>query len=211
MATTNPPNFAGNCNTIQLIEPDNTLLTGSNMGSSDPSLDESGATPLFAGQVQVDVSFGTTKASAAYKFEQLYVDILSDPSVLGGFTIVPTVLVQTQYGFTVGLSGAPPSTGYTLKWRVVVVSLQSLVGLDTPESFYHQIPVNVAVVSINFSNPRSISTYGFSELRVENLTDPLTDQTPIVPMVVTKTTAGFVVALSPSPPTNNYFLVARVP
>lgn len=200
----------GQCRTITLIEPDNTLLTGSSSGSTDPTLDESGIMPLDVGQLTVNVSFGTPKASEQYRFEYLYVDII-DSAVPPGFTIVPTVQIQTRYGFVVGLSGSPPNAGYVLKWRVIVISLQSLSGLDTPESIYSQLILGVGSHKVTFANPRSIDTYGFSELRVENLTDDLVDQTPIIAQVVEKTQTDFTVALSPSPPTNSYFLVARVP
>ncbi len=200
----------GQCRTITLIEPDNTLLTGSSSGGTDPSLDESGEKALYPGQLEILVGFGTPKASEQYRFEYSYVDYVN-ADVPPAFTLIPTIDTQTRYGFTAGLSGSPPTAGYVYKWRVIVVSLQSLTGLDTPESIYTQLSNGVAVHNVTFANPRSIDTYGFSELRVENLTDPLTEQTPIAVQVVAKTQTAFVVALSPSPPTNNYFLVARIP
>lgn len=204
-----PPN---NCSTIQLIEPDHTLLTGSSSGSSDPSLDESGVQPILTDQLEINIQFGTPKASASYRFEYLYVDVLSDPDEIpSSFTIVPTILAQTRYGFTVGLSGSPPRSGYILRWRVVVVSLQSLVGLDTPEVIYHLLSQGASLMTIPFSNPRSTDTYGFSELRVENLVDNPNDQTPIAVQIVAKANNFFSIAISPSPPTWNYFLAARVP
>lgn len=200
----------GQCRVIQLIEPDQTSLTGIATGGTDQSLDESGIAPLTLGQLQVVVAFGTPKANESYKFEYLYVDDIAGTETVK-FTIVPSVIQQTRYGFTVGLSGSPPGGNYVLKWRVVITSLVALTGLDTPENIRDPLAVGLATHVVTFSNPRSVDTYGFTELRVENLVDDPQDQTPIIPMVFQKRTTGFSVALSPSPPTINYFLIARTP
>jgi hypothetical protein len=59
--------------------------------------------------------------------------------------------------------------------------------------------------------PRIDAAYGFDELRVENLDDPAASQSPILVQVTDKQTNSFSIALSPTPPTENYFLVARIP
>ena len=61
------------------------------------------------------------------------------------------------------------------------------------------------------SNPRSTLTYGFTELRVENLIDLPQAQSPITVQVFEKRLDGFQIALSPIPPTPNYFLAVRTP
>lgn len=206
----NCPQSAGaqECSTIQVIEPDTTLPVN-NFSGLDPSLSELGEVALLVGQLIVPVTFAVPKASTNYRFDYLYVDTLNvDPD----FAIVPTVETQTATGFTVRLSASPPVTGYILRWRAVVVDF-TLTGtqIDAPESLYLQLPTGVDLFTSAFVNARSSASYGFSELRVENLTDPPAQQTPVLAQVVNKTTVGFTVALSPSPPTNNYFLVARTP
>ena len=193
--------------TITLIEPDNLVLTATSSGSSDQSLDEHGEKPLFSGQTSVTVAFLTPKAGD-YRFEYLYVDDMGEYNP-GVVSIVP--ITQTPYGFSVELAGVPIATGYVLRWRVVVIAIAGIpVQIDAPENLYVRLPLaNTALIS--FVNPRSTTAYGFSELRVENLTDSYLVQVPILAQVAQKTVSNFRVALSPRPPTANYFLVARTP
>lgn len=209
MATTALPDpLTGQCRTIQIIEPDSQLLVATSSGSVDPALDESGSVILAIDQNEVSVVFAASKLSAAYKFEYLYVDAFG---IINPGTIEPVVITQTVLGFTVDLAGEPPIEGYILRWRVVVASIDAIpIAVDTPESFYLQLP-RAAIFTVTFTNPRSIQTYGFSELRVENLVDLPSNQTPILAQVTTKTFMSFSVGLNPKPPTDNYFLVARIP
>ena len=62
-----------------------------------------------------------------------------------------------------------------------------------------------------FHQPRSGTNYGFSELRVENLTEGPSGLTPINVMVTHKTISGFTIAINPRPPTEFYFLRVRTP
>lgn len=198
------------CQNIQLIEPGTDELVANFPGSQDPSLSERGEVVLTAGQTEVNVVFATTKASAIYRFEYLYVDALG--IVLPGIiSVVPTLM--TAFGFTVELAGTPIGGGYILRWRVVVTALAGPITpplVDTPESIYVPLPMS-NVFTYVFVNPRSGQTYGFSELRVENLIDLPNVQTPILAQVVSKQQAQFSVALSPTPNNGNYYLVARTP
>ena len=198
------------CQTIQILEPDSTLLVATSSGSADPGLDESGEIVLAAGQSEVSVTFIAQKLGN-YSFEYLYVDAFG---VINPGVIDPVPILQTSLGFTVDLAGAPPIIGYILRWRVVVSSVTGAVlvpGPDVPQSLYLQLPRAQPLFSIVFPVPRSGITYGFSELRVENLIDLPGQQTPIDVQVYAKSMTGFSVALSPSPPTSNYFLSVRTP
>lgn len=194
------------CRTIQILEPDPNLDVLS--FRADPAVDEHGEMPLLQGMGTITVSFHTPKASATYRFEYLYVDCLG---LVQPGAVEPVVTSQTQFGFTVDFAGAPLATGYILRWRVVVVDLVSPVAVDAPESIYQQIPADALTVLVTFSQPRSSLAYGFSELRIENLVDPAAQQTPVLAQVVAKTLLNFTVALNPSPPTDNYYLVVRTP
>jgi hypothetical protein len=202
------------CKTIQVIEPDATLLTLTSSGSSDQSLDESGSTPLPALQPTAQVVFQTVKASANYRFEYLYVDDAGDPN---SGSVVATPILMTTYGFTVNLVGLPmapviPGAGYVLRWRVVVVDAVLEAGIiDAPESLRDQLTQGVQSHSSYYINARSSADYGFSEMRVENLIDDPASQIFIFPQVVAKTTAFVTVQLSNIPPTPNYYLVVRTP
>jgi hypothetical protein len=198
------------CQNIQLIEPGTDELVANFPGSQDPSLSERGEVILNVGQSEVTVNFVIPKASAIYRFEYLYVDALG--IILPGIiSVVPTLM--TAFGFTVELAGAPIGNGYILRWRVVVTALTGPITpptVDQPESIYVPLPM-ANVFTYMFLNPRSTQTYGFSELRVENLIDLPGVQTPILAQVVVKLLQQFSVALSPTPNNNNYYLVARTP
>lgn len=201
------------CKTIQILEPDSTLLVASQSGSIDQALDERGEVILSTNQVEVTVNFLTQKLSDEYRYEYLYVDALG---LANPGTIVPVPIRETVAGFTVVLAGEPPQDGYILRWRVVVESTQlggtvTLPVHDSPEVIYEQIPSGSLIFQVIFTSPRSTQTYGFSELRIENLIDLPGEQTPILAQVVAKTVDSFTVALSPSPQNNNYYLAARTP
>jgi hypothetical protein len=93
---------------------------------------------------------------------------------------------------------------------VVTISGTPGAGIDSPENFRVQLPM-ARLVTVPFVNARSNAVYGFSEFRVENLTDPDTTQRIILPQVVGKTVTNFTVGLNPIPDTIHYFLVARTP
>lgn len=173
----------------------------------DPSMSEQGELVLTNGQLSATIQFVNLKSSDHYRFEYLYVDALGlvTPGVI---SCVPTY--QSVSSFTVQFAGAPIATGYVLRWRVVVAASEAVTQLDAPESVYVRLPRSHLFTYL-LVNPRSVNTYGFSELRVENLTDPDGNQTPILPQVVSKQTDRFSVALSTTPNTDNYFLVARIP
>lgn len=206
------------CTTFQIIEPDATLPVASG-AVLDPSLQERGEVVLNASQSEVSVLFAVPKAGD-YRFEYLYVDAfgVSNPG-----TIHPVPITQSSAGFTVDLAGVPPISGYILRWHVVVVAIGSTLNVDAPESFRVQlpsafpeglpipVPPQFFTLTVTFQNPRSGTTYGFSELRVENLIDDPGTQTPIVVQVYQKTTTNFSVVFNPTPPTQNYFLVGRTP
>lgn len=216
MAINSPCSNSGiECDTIQLIEPDSTLPVGIAGGTADPSLNERGEVVLATGQSEVAVVFQTPK-SGLYRFEYLYVDAFG---IVNPGTINPVPITQTAYGFTVDLAGAPPVEGYILRWRVVVVTIGDAVAIDSPENLRVMLNWQVGtppipgqgVQDILFANPRSNITYGFTELRVENLTDDPRFQTPVAIQVVEKRIDGFKIAYNPVPQTANYFLVARTP
>lgn len=213
MGTQAFPINGGQCTTIQILEPDSTLLTSTSSGSIDKALDERGDLVLSAGQTEATVTFQAQKLSDKYRFEYLYVDAFGVVNP-GTITVVP--VTQTQWSFTAELAGDPPQDGYILRWRVVVESSE-LSGIvtppvaDTPEVIYRQIPSGSMIFQVIFVTPRSTQTYGFIELRIENLIDLPGEQTPIALQVVAKQKESFTVALSPSPPNNNYYLAARTP
>jgi hypothetical protein len=66
-------------------------------------------------------------------------------------------------------------------------------------------------MAINFVNPRSGVNYGFTELRVENLSDLSSDAALVHVQVSQKRIDGFTVAVNPRPPNDNYFLTVRTP
>jgi hypothetical protein len=201
-----PPNGT-DCRIVQVIEPDSTLLVNTSQGSTDTSIDESGSVILSAGQTQVDVQFLTKKAGDDYRFEYLYIDAFG---VVNPGNVAPVPVLQTIYGFSVKLAGAAILAGYILRWRVVVVTFGGGGVLDAPETIYIQLPrANTFVVHL--VNARTTTDYAFGELRVENLIDPVSSQTPIWVQVVQKTKTSFTIGLSPTPPTDNYFLSVSLP
>jgi hypothetical protein len=198
------------CRTIQVIAPDPLLVTGSIPGNIDPSIDESGSTPIPLNTTRMDVLFTIPKISENYRFEYLYVDAIApDPNVPGAVEVVP--VQTTRYGFSVKLAGLPLADGYILRWRVVVIDVASTIFIDAPELIRVQLPVNARVFTATFTNLRSNEIYGFSELRVENLTDPPDTQRIILVQVTEKTTSTFTVGINPRPENAHYFLVARTP
>jgi hypothetical protein len=195
------------CRTVQVLEPDDTLLVGTSSGSVDQSLDERGDYAIPLNTLDFQILFTTLKASAVYKFEYLYIDYIGD--ILNqANTIVPTVVIQNQIGFAIKLSAVVPDVNYVLRWRVVVQEIDVSTHIDEPETIYFQLPrANTATVLL--VNPRSSADWGFNEFRVENLTDPVASQTPILAQVVARTQFAFQIGLSPTPNTNNYYLAAR--
>ena len=197
------------CRTIQLIEPEDTLLTSIiTSGGRDQSLDESGSMTIPVSEVaRVFVEFTVPKVSANYRFEYLYVDALGIPNP---GNVEPVVVSQNINGFLVDLAGIPVEEGYILRWRVVVQDITINLVVDAPESL--RLQLNPArSFTATFVNPRSTTNYGFTELRIENLDDPVDSQRVINAQVVAKTTVGFTVGLNPPPDTSNYYLVVRTP
>lgn len=213
MSTTRTPcqNFrsgGSNCRSIQMIEPDDTLVTSTVSGARDQSLDESGSEiiPLSSGG-RMRVNFVTHKISDNYQFEYLYVDALG---IANPGDVMPVVVNKDTFGFLVDLAGIPLSEGYILRWRVVVQDITLSLVVDAPESLRLQLP-QADTFTATFVNPRGSTSYGFSELRVENLIDSAATQRAIIVQVVAKTQATFTVGLNPPPDTDNYFLMARTP
>ena len=199
------------CDTIQILEPDSDVPTGIG-GTSDPALTERGDVILQDGQSEVIVSFEETKLNANYRFEYLYVDDFG-AFAPGVITAVP--VLQTTMGFTVELAGAPIGPGYILRWRVVVIATTvppPTPTPDIPESVYVNLPQN-QTFTYHFQHPRSITTYTFSELRVEwtGIASPSVSPTAIFPMVIARALLYFTVFLNAIPPDGNYYLVARIP
>jgi hypothetical protein len=198
------------CQTIQILEPDGDLPVGI-PGSSDPALTERGDVILQDGQTQVVVNFVAIKLNATYRFEYLYVDSFGAVAP-GVINAVP--VLQTTAGFTADLAGAPIGNGYILRWRVVVI----VTALpppsptpDAPENVYVNLPMS-QVFTYYFQSPRSITTYTFSELRVE-WTGGFSFGAPVAifPMVIARNLLSFTVWLNTIPADGNYYLVARIP
>jgi hypothetical protein len=205
-------NCPSDARTITLIQPDDLVLSATSSGSSDLSLDERGELALTVGQASAQVVFTTPKAGD-YRFEYLYIDNL-DPENISNISAQMSVVpvIQTPYGFEVQLAGAPTALGYVLRWRVVVTHISGLAGagLDSPERLRVKLPQADSLL-VNFIHPRSSTDYGFSELRVENLDDPVALQRVILVQVAIKTIYNFTVGLNPSPDNDNYYLIARTP
>jgi hypothetical protein len=199
------------CDTVQIIEPKDDLLVDSAGTTND--MDERGEVELAPGQRNVIVLFEVPKLNANYAFEYLYVDAEGNVEP-GAIQVVPTV--RAVEGFAVVLAGTPftlppgPYVPYVLHWRVVVHRSSSLILIDAPEDLNLVMP-RTNTMSITFHQPRSGTNYGFSELRVENLHELHQDQSPIHVQVYRKTTSGFFVAVSPTPPSDFYFLRVRTP
>lgn len=204
MSSTNYP-CPTDCSTVQIIEPNSDLLVDTAGTTSD--VDERGELALTEGQVNASVMFVTPKLNTEYTFEYLYVDAMGDIQP-GAVVVIPTV--RSVDGFGVAFAGAPIGDGYVLRWRVVIARTSTLVQTDAPEDLYLQIPQTV-LMTITFANPRSGTTYGFTELRVENLVDPPSAQAVIHVQVWQKTINGFSIAINPTPPSSNYFLRVRTP
>jgi hypothetical protein len=198
-------NCQPNCDTVQIIEPNDDLLVDVAGGNSD--LDERGELPLTAGQLSADVVFKVQKLNAAYQFEYLYVDAIGNPKP-GGIKVIP--IARGTAGFTVAFAGTPIAPGYILHWRVVIRRTSTLIQIDAPEHLYLQMPRS-NTMTINFVNPRSGVNYGFTELRVENLSDLSSDAALVHVQVSQKRIDGFTVAVNPRPPNDNYFLTVRTP
>ena len=206
MNLNNPQTGCPDCPSIQLIEDGSTII----LPPVDPSLEESGSVNLFVDPITdlIHVNFLTPKASDQYRFEYLYVDALG---LVNPNDIIPVPVAQSIFGFTVDIGAVKPvGPGYVLRWRVVVFSLVSTGNLDEPETIYVRLP-RTNIFMYNLLNPRSSTDYGFDELRVENLADLPDQQAPIWIQVVQKTQVSFTIGLSPTPPTDNYFLSARIP
>lgn len=193
------------CDTVQIIEPHDDLLVDTAGTRSD--VDERGEVELVDGQTSAVIIFQVPKLNAFYNFEYLYVDAMGNTNP-GGIQIIPTV--RAIEGFAVLFAGAPIGSGYVLHWRVTIVRTSSLIQVDAPEDLYLQIP-HAPTMGVTFVNPRSHVNYGFTELRVENLTDPPAGQAIIRVQVYAKTVSGFLLAVNPMPPTNFYFLRVRTP
>lgn len=193
------------CETVQIIEPRDDLLV--DVAGTTNDMDERGQVELVDGQVNAVVNFITKKLNAQYTFEYLYVDAMGNLEP-GAVQIVPTV--RAIEGFAVVFAGAPIGPGYVMYWRVVVHRDSAIILIDAPEDLYLQMP-RTNTMAVVFHQPRSGTSYGFSELRVENLTEAPGVQTPIWVQVYRKTISGFLLAVNPTPPSDLYFLKVRTP
>jgi hypothetical protein len=197
-----------NCDTVQIIEPKDDFLVDTAGTSSD--MDERGSLELTVGQTQAVIAFLVPKINAEYNFEYLYIDAMGDPGANfpGAIQIIPTV--RSRDGFGVVFAGSPIADGYVLHWRVTIVRTSSLIQIDAPENLYIQMP-RANTMPVAFVNPRSSIAYGFSELRVENLNTPPSQQAVIHVQVAQKTVNGFLLAVNPTPRNDFYFLKVRTP
>jgi hypothetical protein len=193
------------CDTVQIIEPKDDLLVDTASNTND--IDERGSLELNSGQQNAIVYFEVNKLSADYSFEYLYVDAMGDPQP-GAVEIVPTI--RAVEGFAVVFAGVPIGAGYVLHWRVVIHKLRSQILIDAPEDLYLQMP-RANTMAVTFHQQRSNTVYGFSELRVENVTELPQNQQPIAIQVYRKTISGFFLAVNPTPRTDFYFLKVRTP
>jgi len=202
------------CDTVQIIEPQGDFLVDTAGTTSD--LDERGELELHTGQTHAEILFRVPKISVNYNFEYLYVDAEGIPHA-GGLHVVPTS--RQTYGFQVVFAAgvppptpeAPPGSVYVLHWRVTIVRTSSLVQVDAPERIYLLMPHSSTMI-VPFTNPRSGTEYGFSELRVENLLDDPATQAIIRVQVTAKTTTSFTLSVNPTPAAGkHYFLAARTP
>lgn len=194
------------CDTVQIIEPKDDLLVDSAGSTND--MDERGELELVDGQINAVVLFEVLKLNAQYSFEYLYVDAMGNVEP-GAVQIVPTV--RAIEGFAVVFAGAPIGPGYVMHWRVVIHRPSALVLIDAPEDLNVQLTPHANLQVIAFRQPRSGTNYGFTELRVENLTEDHSVQAVIHVQVVHKTISGFSIAINPRPPTEFYFLRVRTP
>lgn len=198
-------NCPANCDTVQLLEPNDDLLVDTGGPSSD--VDERGELVLEEGQSTAAITFAVNKISVNYHFEYLYVDALGVVHP-GSVAVVP--VEQSLSGFAVVFAGSPIGAGYVLRWRVVVTRTTTLVAVDKPEDLYLRMP-RANLMTVSFLNARSNTAYGFTELRVENTSDVAGSQAIIRVQVVFKSLSGFVIGVNPTPPTDNYFLRVRTP
>lgn len=194
------------CDTVQIIEPQGDFLIDTAGSTSD--LDERGSVILDVGQTAASVLFQVPKLNTSYNFEYLYVDVTGHQPP-GGIHVIPTR--RAIEGFDVVFAGAPIDEGYVLHWRVTVVRTSLLILVDHPEDLYILMPPT-NLLTIPFTNPRSGTNYGFSELRVENLIDDPMRMPLIRVQVVAKTVSGFTVAVNPIPRAGtHFFLKVRTP
>lgn len=194
------------CDTVQIIEPKDDLLVDSAGTTND--MDERGTLELHDGQINAVVLFEVIKLNPQYAFEYLYVDAMGNVEP-GAVQIVPTV--RAIEGFAVVFAGVPIGAGYVLHWRVTIHRPTSLVLIDAPEDLNLPMPPHQKTMNIVFHQPRSGTNYGFSELRVENLTEDPNNISVINVMVTHKTISGFTIGINPRPPTEFYFLRVRTP
>jgi hypothetical protein len=116
-------NCQPNCDTVQIIEPNDDLLVDVAGGNSD--LDERGELPLTAGQLSADVVFKVQKLNAAYQFEYLYVDAIGNPKP-GGIKVIPNARGTAVLR---GVRRYANRGGYILHWRVVIRRTSTLIRL----------------------------------------------------------------------------------
>jgi hypothetical protein len=199
-------NCESNCDTVQIIEPKGDFLVDT--AGSQNDMDERGDLVLAVGQTHAEVAFAVRKLNTEYHFEYLYVDALGNQHP-GSVQVIPTI--RSIDGFGVVFAGAPIAVGYVLHWRVTIVRTSALIEIDSPEDLYLPIPNNSNVLGVTFVNPRSNISYGFSELRVENLVDPVGTAALIHVQVGFKNTLGFFVGVNPRPRGDNYYLKVRTP
>lgn len=192
------------CDTIQIIEPKGDFLVDTAGSTSD--MDERGEVALHAGQLHVVVYFRVPKLNPYFNFEYLYIDAMGNPHP-GGVHVIPTV--RANEGFAAVFAGSPVEAGYVLHWRVTIVRTSTLVQIDAPELLYLPMP-RTSVMNVLFVNPRSNLNYGFTELRVENLSQE-GGQAIIHVQVIVKTLIGVALGVNPVPRSDNYFLRVRTP
>jgi hypothetical protein len=189
-----------------MLEPNGDTLVGTS-GERDQSLEENGSVNLTQGQEEVVVSFLTQKFSADYEFN-VYIENLVDADQ----TVIQWIpLARGTNGFTLGLGPQPDSPNYVLYWRVRVrdTATLSISQVDAPEAAVTPLAVGQTSQIITFFNPRSTTSYDFSEFILENVIDGPGQQTEWV-QITGRTQQTFTISINPPTDTPNYSLRWRL-
>ena len=145
------------CRAVQLIEPDNTLLTAVSFGGVDQSLDETGSTPIPPGAASAIVYYVCHRQSHS-SIIGLNIFTLTRSGIALPGSVAPVVVDANVNGFLVDFAGFPLSEGYILRWRVIVVGQVPVsAGVDNPESLRLRIP-QARIFTVTFVFPRTTDT-----------------------------------------------------
>lgn len=194
------------CDDIQLLDPQVLGIRG------DPAYDENGTYALTLGEDEVTIEFIYEKATAAYIFEALYIKDSNDPPQ----DIRAVVITQGTKSFTVKLSGAPTTTTCTLVWHVMRPDPLQVNQPLTPGPSYaivrpyqrgvKNMTINADFVQVNFPQPMPDNDWGFDQLSIENVGDPIQACQTFSWTVSVHDTTHFRIELSGKPDTSTYKL-----